>query len=53
VAKAEIARLAGDPDQAGHHLRAALRIYESIRAVALAEQAKATIASLTQAGSQP
>jgi tetratricopeptide (TPR) repeat protein len=53
-AKAEIARLAGaDPHQAGHHLRAALRIYDSIRTVALAEQAKAAIARLTQTGSQP
>jgi tetratricopeptide (TPR) repeat protein len=52
VAKAEIARLAGDFHQAEHHLRAALQIYESIRTVALAKQAKAAIASLIQTGNQ-
>lgn len=52
-AKAEIARLAGDPHQALHHLRAALRIYDNIRTVAFAEQAKAAIASLTQTGPEP
>ena len=52
-AKAEIARLAGDPHQAERHLRAALRIYQDFRLAALAEQAKAAIARLTQTGSQP
>jgi len=48
VAKAEIARLAGAPEEAEHHLRAALRIYQDFRLVAFAEKTKAAIASLTQ-----
>jgi len=54
MAKAEVNRLAGAPDQAGASLRAALRIYEDRQAVPLAEQARAALASLTaQPGTKP
>ena len=47
VAKAEVSRLAGDPDQAVASLNAALRIYEDRHAVPLAERVKAQLASLS------
>lgn len=47
VAKAEVSRLAGDPDQAAASLNAALRIYEDRHAVPLAERVKAQLASLS------
>lgn len=59
VAKAEIARLAGAPEEAEHHLRAALRIYQDFHLAGFAEQTKAAIAALTpgpphpRPGSQP
>ena len=46
MAKAEVDRLAGSPDQAAASLRAALRIYEDRHAAPLAEQARAALASL-------
>ena len=47
-------RLAGAPEQAAASLRAALRIYEDRRATALAERARAALASLTaQPGREP
>jgi predicted ATPase/DNA-binding SARP family transcriptional activator len=45
--RAEVDRLAGAAGQAEHSLRAALRIYEDQRAIALAERTRAAIASLT------
>jgi hypothetical protein len=47
MAKAEVNRLAGAPGLAEASLREALRIYEDRRAVPLAEQARAALASLT------
>lgn len=47
MAKAEVNRLTGARPQAEASLRAALRIYQDRRAVPLAEQTKATLASLT------
>ncbi|MGZ4556374.1 MAG: hypothetical protein ACXVXZ_11640 [Mycobacteriaceae bacterium] len=46
VAKAEVNRFAGAPDQAAASLRAALRIYQDRHATPLADQAKAALASL-------
>ena len=46
VAKAEVNRLSGAPEQAAANLRAALGIYEDRRATLLAEQVKAALASL-------
>jgi predicted ATPase/DNA-binding SARP family transcriptional activator len=46
VAKAEVARLAGAPAEAAASLRQALRIFEDRRAVALADQTRAALASL-------
>ena len=46
VAKAEVAKLAGAPAEAAASLRTALRIYEDRRAVALADQTRAALASL-------
>jgi class 3 adenylate cyclase len=46
MAKAEVDRLAGAPEQAKASLRAALRIYQGRHATALADQAKAALASL-------
>jgi predicted ATPase/DNA-binding SARP family transcriptional activator len=46
VAKAEVSKLAGAPAEAAASLRAALRIYEDRRAVALADQTRAALASL-------
>ena len=46
VAKAEVAKLAGAPAEAAASLRKALRIYEDRRAVALADQTRAALASL-------
>jgi predicted ATPase/DNA-binding SARP family transcriptional activator len=46
VAKAEVAKLAGAPAEAAASLREALRIYEDRRAVALADQTRAALASL-------
>ena len=46
MAKAEVNRLAGSPDQAAASLRAALRIYEDRHAAPLADQARAALASL-------
>jgi ATP/maltotriose-dependent transcriptional regulator MalT len=47
VAKAEVNRLAGARDQAAASLRAALRIYQDRHAAPLADQARASLASLT------
>jgi tetratricopeptide (TPR) repeat protein len=47
MAKAEVSRLAGAPDQAAASLRTALRIYEDQHVLPLAEQVKAMLASLT------
>jgi tetratricopeptide (TPR) repeat protein len=46
VARAEVAKLAGAPAEAALSLRKALRIYQDRRAVALADQARAALASL-------
>jgi predicted ATPase/DNA-binding SARP family transcriptional activator len=46
VAKAEVAKLAGVPAEAAASLRTALRIYQERHAVALADQARAALASL-------
>jgi len=54
MAKAEVHRLAGTPRQAERCLRAALRIYEDRRAIALAEQAKTALTRLTaEPGREP
>jgi tetratricopeptide (TPR) repeat protein len=51
VAKAEVSKLAGAPAEAAASLRKALRIHEDRRAVALADQTRAALASLpTQPG---
>jgi predicted ATPase/DNA-binding SARP family transcriptional activator len=47
MGKAEVNRLAGAHDQAASSLRAALRIYEDRRALPLADQARAALASLS------
>jgi non-specific serine/threonine protein kinase len=47
MAKAEVSRLAEEPDQAKASLQKALRIYEDRHALPLAQQAKAALASLT------
>ena len=47
VAKAEVNRLAGAPDQAAACLGAALRIYEDCRAISLAEKVRAVLRTLT------
>jgi predicted ATPase len=46
VAKAEVSKLAGVPAEAAASLRQALRIYQDRRAVALADQTRAALASL-------
>jgi predicted ATPase/class 3 adenylate cyclase len=46
MAKAEVDRLAGAPEQAKASLRAALRIYQDRHATALADQATAALTSL-------
>jgi predicted ATPase len=46
VAKAEVSKLAGARAEAAASLRTALRIYEDRRAVALADQTRAALASL-------
>ena len=46
VAKAEVSKLAGAPAEAAASLRTALRIYQDRRAVALADQTRAALASL-------
>jgi predicted ATPase/DNA-binding SARP family transcriptional activator len=52
--RAEVERLAGAPGQAAASLRAALRIYEDLRAAALARRARAALASLAaQPGREP
>jgi hypothetical protein len=52
--RAEIDRLAGAAGQAEHSLHAALRIFEDRRATALAERARAALASLAgQTGHEP
>ena len=54
VASAEVSRLAGAPEEAEASLREALRIYEDRRAVALAEQTRAALASLVgRSGAEP
>ena len=54
VASAEVSRLAGAPEEAEASLRRALRIYEDRRAVALAEQTRAALASLVgHPGAEP
>jgi predicted ATPase/class 3 adenylate cyclase len=45
--KAEIERLAGAPAQAAASLRAAIEIYDGLRAIALAERARTALAGLT------
>jgi len=47
MAKAEVDRLAGEREQAGASLRAALRIYQDRHATTFASQAGAALASLT------
>ena len=47
LARAEVDRLAGAPEQAGASLRAALRIYQDRHVTPLADQATAALASLT------
>jgi class 3 adenylate cyclase len=47
LAKAEMSRLAGAPDQAAASLRAALRIYQDRGAALLADRTRAALASLT------
>jgi predicted ATPase/DNA-binding SARP family transcriptional activator len=47
VAKAEVSKLAGAPAEAAASLRKALRIYQDRHAVALADQTRAAVASLT------
>ena len=47
LARAEVDRLAGAPEQAGASLRAALRIYQDRHATPLADRAAAALASLT------
>jgi predicted ATPase/class 3 adenylate cyclase len=47
MARAEVERLAGAPEQATARLRAALRIYQDLHATALAERATTALASLT------
>jgi hypothetical protein len=51
--RAEVERLAGAPDQAAASLRAALNIYQDVRATGLAEPARAALASLAEAGRDP
>ena len=46
MAKAEVSKLAGTPTEAAASLRTALRIYEDRRAVGLADQTRAALASL-------
>ena len=46
-ARAEVERLAGAPVQAASALRAALQIYQDLRATPLADRVKAALASLT------
>ena len=54
MASAEVSRLAGAPEEAEASLREALRIYEDRRAVALAEQTRAALASLVgRSGAEP
>lgn len=51
VATAEVAKLAGAPAEAAASLRQALRLYQDRHAVALADQARAALATLpTEAG---
>jgi predicted ATPase/DNA-binding SARP family transcriptional activator len=47
VAKAEVSKLAGSPAEAADSLRKALRIYQDRRAVPLADQTRAALASLS------
>jgi class 3 adenylate cyclase/tetratricopeptide (TPR) repeat protein len=47
LARAEVDRLAGAPQQAEANVRAALRIYQDRHATPLADQAAATLATLT------
>ena len=47
MARAEVDRLAGAPEQAEASLRAALRIYQDRHAAPLADQAAAALADLT------
>jgi predicted ATPase/DNA-binding SARP family transcriptional activator len=47
VAKAEVSRLAGAPEEAASSLRKALHIYEDRRAPALADRTRAALASLS------
>ena len=47
MARAEVDRLAGESDQAGASLRAALRIYQDRHAAPLADQAAAALARVT------
>ena len=45
--KAEVAKLAGEPEEAAGYLRAALHIYEEQRASGLADRARAALADLS------
>ena len=45
--KAEVAKLAGEPEEAAGYLRTALHIHEERRASALADRARAALASLS------
>ena len=45
--KAEVAKLAGEPDEAAGYLRAALHMYEARRASGLADRARTALASLS------
>jgi len=47
LARAEVDRLAGAPEQAKASLRAALRIYQDRHATPLADQAAAALGALT------
>ena len=54
VAKAEVSRLAGRPQEAQASLRKALQLYEDRRAAPLAERTRAALASLAgQSGTGP
>ena len=54
LARAEVERLAGAPGQAAASLRAALQMYEDLRAATLARRVRAALASLAdQPGREP
>jgi hypothetical protein len=54
LARAEVERLAGAPGPAAASLRAALQMYEDLRAATLARRVRAALASLAdQPGREP